>query len=406
MPLIQTAGLLRTWKCRSPFRHIVLFLVVSSTLVGFAQTPEPTKNEPTPPEASGDSKPSDNEASNKKEKEKEKGSRGAFVGVPVPVSSPAIGSGVVLMGGYVFPLRRSDTISAPSTVGAAALFTNNGSRGLVVGTELFFSQDRYHVLTGYVQGNLNYDFYGIGNAAGDAGIKFGLKQTGRVFFGEIMRTVFWRFRVGPRAFLTSSNLASRNAGGPPAGLPPLDVDFTMRSLGFKVERDTRMNHFYPENGTSVEFSADFFDKALGSTFTFQTYRLNFSAYQRLTKNQLFAYDGFLCATGGRAPFFGECIFGTSNRLRGYTAGRYIDRDMAAVQAEYRATLPWRFGVVAFAGVGEVGPTFGSFNYSNLLPSGGIGPRFQLSTKYHVNLRADFAWGKTGRTFSMGLGEAF
>jgi hypothetical protein len=80
--------------------------------------------------------------------------------------------------------------------------------------------------------------------------------------------------------------------------------------------------------------------------------------------------------------------------------------MVATQIEYRLTLPLRFGVVAFAGLGEVGPRFGAFNYDDLLPSIGFGPRFQLSTKYHVNLRADFAQGKNGRTFSMGLGEAF
>jgi len=36
----------------------------------------------------------------------------------------------------------------------------------------------------------------------------------------------------------------------------------------------------------------------------------------------------------------------------------------------------------------------------------IGPRFMPSRKYHVNLRADFARGKNGDTFSMGMGESF
>jgi len=30
----------------------------------------------------------------------------------------------------------------------------------------------------------------------------------------------------------------------------------------------------------------------------------------------------------------------------------------------------------------------------------------LSKKYNVNLRADIAQGKSGHTFSMGIGEAF
>ena len=74
--------------------------------------------------------------------------------------------------------------------------------------------------------------------------------------------------------------------------------------------------------------------------------------------------------------------------------------------EYRRVLRWRIGVAAFGGIGEVGPEFAQFDYENLLPSGGLGSRFMLSSKYHVNLRADFAWGKTGNTFSMGLGESF
>jgi hypothetical protein len=30
---------------------------------------------------------------------------------------------------------------------------------------------------------------------------------------------------------------------------------------------------------------------------------------------------FLCTTGGRPPFYGNCIYGTNNPLRGYTAGQ-------------------------------------------------------------------------------------
>jgi hypothetical protein len=95
-----------------------------------------------------------------------------------------------------------------------------------------------------------------------------------------------------------------------------------------------------------------------------------------------------------------------DELRGYTAGRYIDRKMIATQAEYRLALPWRLGVAVFGGLGEVGPKFSQFDLDNILLSGGVGPRFMLSSKYHLNLRADFAWGKNEHTFSMGVGESF
>ena len=43
---------------------------------------------------------------------------------------------------------------------------------------------------------------------------------------------------------------------------------------------------------------------------------------------------------------------------------------------------------------------------HFLPAGGGGLRFELSKKYHVNLRADIAQGRDGHTFGMGVGEAF
>lgn len=331
---------------------------------------------------------------------------GSFVAAPIPTSSAAIGTGVTLMAGYIFPLNKKDKISPPSVLGGAGLITNNGTRAWVVGTELYFRQNRYHVLTGYAHGDLHYDFYGTGTIAGNAGRKFALKQKGDAFFGEALRRVFWHFFIGPRLSFGSSTLAPQHFGENDLGLPPLNVQFDMRALGFKIERDTTPNRFYPVQGTWFQFGADFFSKEIGSSFTFQTYRLTFNKYYSFDKKQILAYNAFLCSTGGQAPFFGQCIFGMQNELRGYPAGRYIDKKMIATQAEYRLVLPWRFGVVAFVGLGEVAPSFSSLNGVNLLGSIGGGARFNLSTKYHVNLRADIAQGRDGHTFSMGLGEAF
>jgi hypothetical protein len=75
--------------------------------------------------------------------------------------------------------------------------------------------------------------------------------------------------------------------------------------------------------------------------------------------------------------------------------------------EYRLTLPKRFGLVGFGGLGEVVPEGNQpFRTRNFLPSGGGGVRFELSKKYHVNLRVDFAQGKHSHTSSVGVGEAF
>ena len=333
-------------------------------------------------------------------------SRGSFVFAPIPTSSPAIGTGATIIGAYIFPLRKKDTVSPPSVVAGAWAGTDNGTRGWVAAAELFFDQNRYHIVSGYAHGDVNYYYYGTGTAEGNAGHKFGLNQTGDVFIGEALRRTFWQIFIGPRVWFGASTLEPQHVGETPPELPPLGVGFKMRSVGFKVERDTRPNRFYPQEGTLFRLASDFFAKDLGSTYTFQRYRLTFNSYTSFGKKQVLAVNVFGCSTGGDAPFFGQCIFGTQDELRGYPAGRYIDRTMFATQAEYRRVLPWRLGLAVFGGVGEVAPSWSKYDAQNLLPSGGVGPRFVLSRKYHVNLRGDFAWGKNGNTFSMGMGESF
>lgn len=93
-------------------------------------------------------------------------------------------------------------------------------------------------------------------------------------------------------------------------------------------------------------------------------------------------------------------------MRGYTAGRYLNRYRFGTQLEYRLALPKRFGLVRFGGLGEVVPGGNQpFRTKNFLPSGS-GVRFELSSKYQVNLRVDFAQGKDSHTSSVGVGEAF
>jgi outer membrane protein assembly factor BamA len=228
-----------------------------------------------------------------------------------------------------------------------------------------------------------------------------------VFLGEILRRLKWDFMAGPRV-LTGNSLITIRRDNPEVPDPPdLGLRTSLTALGFSITRDTRKNRFYPTNGSSLTFTSDFFGKSLGSKYSFQSFRTTFNKYWGLSERQVLAYNAHFCATGGEPPFYGNCIYGTNNELRGYTAGRYLDRYMIATQLEYRLQLPMRFGVVGFGGVGGVAPGARQFfQSSEFLPAGGGGVRFMLSSTYHVNLRADFAAGRGDHTFSLGLSEAF
>jgi hypothetical protein len=345
------------------------------------------------------------EANTQSENKKKRDPRRAFVIAPLPISSPALGSGIVPVVGYIFPFSTKDKVSPPSVVGAAGLVTNNGSRAFAVAGKFYFKQDLYQFTAGFAHGNLNYDLYGSGIQS-DA--KLPLQQTGQMFFAEFLRRIGWKFFLGPQLLAGKSLLTISPNNGSAVPIPPgLGLDTTLTALGIRLTRDTSANRFYPTNGTFFSFTSDFFSQGLGSKYSFQTYRTTFNKYWSLGDKEVLAYNAYFCATGGDPPFYGNCVYGTNNELRGYTAGQYFTRYMVATQIEYRLILPKRFGLVVFGGMGEVIPgqnqVYGSQNF---LPGGGGGLRFQLSKQHHVNLRADIAQGKNGHTFAVGIGEAF
>jgi len=330
----------------------------------------------------------------------------ALIVAPLPISSPALGAGIVPVLAYIFPLRSNDKTSPPSVVGAAGLITDNGSRAFLVGGQLYFRENTYRATTLFVRGNLNYNLYGLG--AGTSQPKLPLIQTGQLWLGEFQRSLGWKFLLGPRFLWGSSLITTRPADVGTSPLPPdLGLRTTLTALGLRLTRDTRPNRFYPTAGTLLDFTSDFFAQGLGSKYSFQSYKLTFNGYESLARNQVLAYNMFACVTGGQPPFYGNCIYGTNNELRGYIAGSYLDRYMGAAQLEYRLSLPWRLGLVAFGGLGGVVSGGNQpFRTKNFLPAGGGGARFELSKQYHVNLRVDFAQGKDTHTWSLGVGEAF
>src|SRR3977135_2866075 len=409
IPRLNLSGL---WVVRATLAACLLFAVLAAAQEQHQRAGTGGADDPVPDSQGSLSAqlPAGSETKAIPEQKKPPGRRGSFIVAPLPISSPALGTGIVPVLGYIFPLQKSDNVSPPSVVGVAGLVTNNGSRAFGAYADLFIKRDTYRITALYFQGNLNYDLFGIGVVAGDAGHKLPLEQSGRALRVEALRRLGWDFFLGVRFSSGSSKIVLRSGSDvPPEPEPPPDIGLhtTLRALGLRLNRDTRPNRFYPTTGTLLEFTSDFFSKGLGSRYSFQAYRFTFNKYGSLSKNQVLAYNLFVCGTGGAPPFYGNCIYGTNNELRGYTAGQYLDRYMIATQLEYNLVFPKRFGVVGFGGVGKVVPGGSQlFRLNNFLPAGGGGVRFQLSKKYHVNLRADIARGKDTWTWTMGVGEAF
>jgi Omp85 superfamily domain len=401
---------------------LTLMLVLIAGLSVRAQTltaqPAQNKNEPEPA-APTTQTPSDDTGQTTAKTSKaaaqepttpakpKKPKRGQVIIAPIPIFSPAVGSGLVLVLGYVFKLNENDKLSPPSTVGLAGAFTRSGTRGGGLGGKLYFSENKYQTTFVIAKGRVDVDFYGIGRIPGKEAIKVPIRGGGTVFFGEFMRNVWKDIFVGPR--YQHRKIYTRLDGPQTPGgfeIPAIDLQATTVAVGFHIQRDKRDSTFYPRKGSLVEMTADFFDESLGSKRQYQNYKVEYNSYREVGTKQVIAYRGMICSANQSVPFYDLCLFGVNNDLRGYTGGEFQNRRMFATQAEYRRELKGRFGVVAFGGVGGIANRWNAFRSDELLPAAGAGLRFKLDKKNHINYRIDFAVGREGRTLSIGIGEAF
>ena len=337
----------------------------------------------------------------------EERNKGEFVIAPIPVINPTTENGLAIGAGYLFHFDKKEQTKSPSVIGGVAFRTTNGTRGYGLGGMFRFKEDKYRLLVAGGDATINLNFFGVGIDAGNAGISIPISLKARAFVVEGLVRVYEKWYVGPRyhflkmkAGLNFDEGESAPDDGPV--IPPLEVNLRTAALGPRIKRDTSSDAFYPRNGSIFDIKVGFYGKAVGGNRTYQSYEVSYNRYFALGKKQVIAGRLASCFIRGRVPFYDLCTMG----LRGYEAGRYLDRNMLAGQGEFRQELPWRLGVVGFFGIGEVAEKVSDFRSDKIRPAGGVGVRFRLTKKNHINMRLDYAWGIRSSGLYVGVTEAF
>jgi len=326
---------------------------------------------------------------------------------PIPFKNTQVGWGLVLMAGAIHRFD-PDTTYKPSTGAVCGFYTENQSWGVVAVEVARFSRDRWRARGLLSHMDLNYDFYGIGEDAGSAGVAFGIEQKMDFAVLSGLRRVTHGFYAGAAAMWLGTT-AKPKSDLPPDVQPPTS-DFSHASLvapGLQAELDTRDDDYWPSHGSLAKLKGWFFASGLGSTREFQRYAFFWSWYTRLAPPLVLATNANALGVSGDAPFYALPALGTGlGGLRGYTQGRYRDRVAVTVQAEARYHTKGRLGGVVFGGAGLVAPDVSGFGKAEVLPAGGVGLRFQLTRNYPMHMRFDYAWGKDAPLFYFSVAEAF
>ena len=93
-------------------------------------------------------------------------------------------------------------------------------------------------------------------------------------------------------------------------------------------------------------------------------------------------------------------------LRGIENGRYRDKDMVALQSEYRVPVHGKFSGTVFAEAAQVAPRLGDMVANRFITSVGMGFRYALNPSQRFNVRGDVAWVDNGMAMIINVREAF
>lgn len=325
--------------------------------------------------------------------------------VPIPQSSPTLGSGVTLVGALFWNPAKEPS---PWVSGVGAMWTSNGSRAIAGLHRMSLGHDRFRLILfgGYAQINVN--FYGIGPGAGERDLSVKLEEKGYLAIAQGQYRIAPHLYAGARSIVLDLNTAIHRPEPrfPEAEIPSIEFQTRLVSAGPSFSWDRRDNLFTPSKGELVTASWMFSSPSLGSDFSYDKLMLGANLYRPLGRKSVLAARGSLCGVSRGSPFYDLCLYGAHGDLRGYEIGRFRDRASWAAQVELRRALGGRFGATAFAGLGGIAPSLSRIGDTKFLPAAGFGLRYRPSKQTPINLRLDLTVGKDSRAVYVSLGEAF
>jgi outer membrane protein assembly factor BamA len=298
------------------------------------------------------------------------------------------------------PERRS------STTGIIGFYTQNKQYNLGIGPEIYWKDGTYKLLGQFAYSYFPDKFYGISNNTSkddEENYTSRLIAINPSLQKEVIPNLYAGFyyfygragvtdREGPK-LISGENVPGRDGG-------------VVSGTGLTISWDSRDNNLYPTGGSYHQFRAGSYRSFLGSDFNYDSYMLDLRHYRHLFSGHILAVQGLFGSMSGNPPFQVMGLKGLGTFLRGYYQSRFVDKNVMALQAEYRLPLFWRFGLVGFLGLGQVAGTVKNISIGELKPSTGFGFRFALIPEQKVNLRIDIGIGKDDSSFDINITELF
>ena len=344
----------------------------------------------------------------------EKSKNGTFI-IPLLYYTPDTRWAAGAAGVYYFKIDKKDSIkydTRTSNIQFLADYTQNRQVDLWANWNVFTNNENYLLKGDLRFRNFPDKFYGIGNntkKSDKEGYSYNLIQIKSMFLKKIKPDFFlgidyefekeYGFKYygredkKPGGILETGKIAGYKGG-------------LGSAIGLIAVYDSRDIIINAQKGMLFEMSTYLFDNALGSSFNFFNVNTTFQKYLQLKKNHILAFQYKNKLSFGDIPFIDMATLGNDDILRGYPKNRFRDKHFIGAQVEYRFPLFWRFGMVTFAGVGDVFGKQTDLKWNLLKYSVGTGLRFVINPLEKLNIRLDYAYGREGGYFYFMVAESF
>lgn len=184
-------------------------------------------------------------------------------------------------------------------------------------------------------------------------------------------------------------------------------DKTVRAYtaGVSFTYDSRDFMLNASRGIFLQIDQTFTPRCFGNgNYNFSSTEATFATYGRLWKGAILAGELHGMFNYGYTPWAFLAEVGSNDRMRGYYAGRYADKNVIEGQLELRQHIKGRNGVVAWVALANAFDKFDNIAWRRTLPNAGIGYRWEF--KKHINIRIDYGFTRKGGGFIFNINEAF
>ena len=328
-----------------------------------------------------------------------------FVPMPILITEPSIGYGgglalIYLHNNLLGQKSKTGRRVPPSVSGIMFAATENGTKVAGAFHQGYWNEDSIRTGT-YIGGpNLYIDMY-----AQDKPFKFNLQ--GLFFYQN------FKVRINESNFFLGLSYLDMKTKIK-ISLPSLDQDFSgdvsIASAGLIAEYDSRDNTMSPNTGLLLSAKGLFYDEALGSKYSFESYQSKALIYTQPTPKINLDFNLIADTIVGDQQDIPPYLYPFVS-MRGIPIMRYQGEHILNVQSQLSYALDTRWKALFFAGVAK---TFGqqiaapslSFTQAPNIFAGGLGFRYLIAKKFGLRMGIDVAKSKEDEAFYIQFGTAW